>query len=123
MISQSAPELPATIIHTAQGAWCCSACGGFVRQDARMCNHCDRAFERVGPELSPTVTRVVLSLLGAAVILGSFVIGGMLLGGYLWPGHGDATLGPSGSVFGGSTGVSIGMLVALRFMEATLQSR
>ena len=124
MISHATSESQATIIHTDQGAWCCSACGGFVRQDARICKHCNRAFGQGGFETHPTVARLFLGLLGAGLIEVLFMIGGVLLAAYLRPSYGEMFLFGSPSLWlGVLAGMAIGSFFALMFMAVTLRSR
>jgi hypothetical protein len=112
MTSGATPELPATIIHTEQGPYCCSACRGFVRQDARICKHCNRSFGRGGPEAPPAMWKVLLSLIGAGLIVGLFGIGGILVYEQIWPSARPPINFPP-SIIGGLIGARLGILPAL----------
>ena len=126
MSNQSTGEPPPTIIQTAQGAWCCSVCGGFVRSDALFCKHCKREF---GPGAfdyeweHPSIGRLLATLTAAGGIAMLFVYGGVILGGYFWPGKGYETLGPPSMWFGALIGLAIGSLIGLIIIIVGLRSR
>src|SRR5215216_2255508 len=75
----------ATVTYTATGGWCCSNCGGFVRQDAHQCKFCHCEFDRShadsrGSAARPTPYRTVATLIGASVILALCSGIGLLIG-------------------------------------------
>ena len=123
MIRPTTTEPPAAIIHTAEGTWRCSACGGFVRQDARICKHCKCSFGRNGAEAAPAVGRMFLILIGTTEIVVLCALLGLMLGGYLWPGHGDELMGPASMWIGLFAGLVTGLVIAPIAMNAALRSR
>src|SRR5215217_3989489 len=78
-------DTPATIVPGAQGGWCCSACGGFVRHDAKECKYCHSAFDlsrsaSYQRAANPTTRRTLMTLIGAGVVLLICSGGGFLIG-------------------------------------------
>lgn len=117
------PESRAAIIHTAEGAWRCSACGGFVRRDARACKHCLRSFGPGEALTPPTAARTLLTLLGVGLIPIPFAFVGIFFAGYFWPGNGYELMGPPSVWLGGLAGFAIGAVAAFLVMVAALRSR
>jgi hypothetical protein len=53
---QTAPDRQATIIADGNG-WCCSACQGYVRQDATICKHCKQPLTSLQTTLTGLVAQ------------------------------------------------------------------
>jgi hypothetical protein len=127
MSNQPTSEPPPTVIQTAQGAWCCPVCGGFVRKDALFCKHCKREFASgaFDHEWHPSIGRVLATLIAAGGIPLLFVFGGMSLGLYFWPGNDNEMLmfGPPSMWVGGACGMVWGVGIAFIIMIVGLRSK